>query len=37
MIAASIISQESNFVIATVPTGSGKTWIQGLLAKYYCM
>ena len=37
MIAASIVSQDLNFVIVTVPTGSGKTWIQGLLAKYYCM
>jgi reverse gyrase len=20
-----------------MPTGSGKTWIQGILAKYYCL
>lgn len=36
MIAASIVSQKSNFVVATVPTGSGKTWIQALVAKYFC-
>jgi superfamily II DNA or RNA helicase len=27
MIAASIVSQDSSFIIATIPTGSGKTWI----------
>ena len=37
MIAAAVISQESNFIIATVPTGSGKTWIQGLVARYFCL
>ena len=36
MIAACILSQKAKFIIATVPTGSGKTWIQGLIAKYYC-
>ena len=36
MIAASIVSQKSNFIVATVPTGSGKTWIQALVAKYFC-
>lgn len=36
MIAAAIISQKSEFIVATVPTGSGKTWIQALIAKHYC-
>ena len=37
MIAAAIVSQVKDFVVATVPTGSGKTWIQGLVAKYFCL
>jgi superfamily II DNA or RNA helicase len=36
MIAGSVVSQRSNFVIATAPTGSGKTWIQAIIAKFYC-
>lgn len=23
--------------VVELPTGSGKTWIQGLIAKYYCL
>lgn len=32
-----IASHPQKFIIATMPTGSGKTWVQGLLAKHYCM
>lgn len=35
-IAGVAVSQASNFTIVVCPTGSGKTWIQGLVAKYYC-
>lgn len=35
--AAVIASHTSPFIIAVAPTGSGKTWVQGLLAKYYCL
>jgi flagellar biosynthesis GTPase FlhF len=35
-IAGIIVSCNKPFVIAVSPTGSGKTWIQGLLAKYHC-
>lgn len=34
---AGIISHlVTNFTIVISPTGSGKTWIQGLVAKYFC-
>jgi superfamily II DNA or RNA helicase len=36
-IAASVLSNDSKFRIVVAPTGSGKTWMQGLIAKYYCM
>jgi reverse gyrase len=36
-IAGIIASYNKPFVIAVSPTGSGKTWIQGLLAKYHCI
>jgi superfamily II DNA or RNA helicase len=29
-------SKGKSFVIVTLPTGSGKTWVQGLLARHYC-
>ena len=32
-IAGIVVSQDSPFVIVVSPTGSGKTWIQGLVAK----
>lgn len=35
-IAGVAVSQSSNFTIVACPTGSGKTWIQGLVAKYFC-
>jgi superfamily II DNA or RNA helicase len=35
-IAATIVSYDTPFIIVVSPTGSGKTWIQGLVAKYYC-
>ena len=35
-IAGIIVSNDKEFTIAVSPTGSGKTWIQGLVAKYFC-
>lgn len=35
-IAAIVLSHNSRFKIVVSPTGSGKTWIQGIIAKYYC-
>ena len=35
-IAGIAVSNEMQFTIDVSPTGSGKTWIQGLIAKYYC-
>jgi superfamily II DNA or RNA helicase len=35
-IAGILVSNNKQFTIVISPTGSGKTWIQGLLAKYYC-
>lgn len=35
-ISAVILSHNDPFLIVICPTGSGKTWIQGLIAKYYC-
>ena len=31
-----MVSKSKKFTIVVSPTGSGKTWIQGLVAKYYC-
>ena len=31
-----ILSNAAAVTVAVAPTGSGKTWIQGLVAKYYC-
>ena len=31
-----VISHNQDFTIVVSPTGSGKTWIQGLVAKYFC-
>lgn len=36
MIAACALSMDKEFKIIVVPTGSGKTWIQGMIAMYYC-
>jgi Type III restriction enzyme, res subunit len=35
-VAAIALSHSNPFVVVVSPTGSGKTWIQGLIAKYYC-
>ena len=35
-IAGVVISHNQDFTIVVSPTGSGKTWIQGLVAKYFC-
>ena len=35
-IAAIALSQKKPFVVVVSPTASGKTWIQGLIAKYLC-
>jgi len=35
-IAGIVASQDKQFTIVVSPTGSGKTWIQGLIAKYFC-
>ena len=35
-IAGIIISHNQDFTVVISPTGSGKTWIQGLVAKYFC-
>jgi superfamily II DNA or RNA helicase len=35
-VAATIASISKNFIIVIMPTGSGKTWVQGILSKYYC-
>lgn len=37
MIAACATSMMNHFKIVVVPTGSGKTWMQGLIAKYHCL
>jgi hypothetical protein len=36
-IAGICIAQPENFIIAASPTGSGKTWIQGLIAKHFAL
>jgi superfamily II DNA or RNA helicase len=35
-IAGVVVTKRKQFTIVVSPTGSGKTWIQGLVAKYYC-
>lgn len=35
-LAAIALSQRKQFVIVVSPTGSGKTWMQGMIAKYFC-
>lgn len=30
------ISQKGPLTLVIAPTGSGKTWVQALIAKYYC-
>lgn len=35
-IAGIIVSHDRQFTVVVSPTGSGKTWIQGIIAKYYC-
>jgi superfamily II DNA or RNA helicase len=35
-VAGIIVNTNKKFMIVTMPTGSGKTWIQGVIAKYYC-
>ena len=35
-LAAIALSQSKQFVIVVSPTGSGKTWVQGMIAKYLC-
>lgn len=35
-IAGACISQHSNLTVVVAPTGCGKTWMQALIAKYFC-
>lgn len=35
-IAGVVVTKSEQFTIVVSPTGSGKTWIQGLVAKHYC-
>ena len=35
-VAAIATSHKNSFIIVVSPTGSGKTWMQGLIAKYHC-
>ena len=35
-IAGVVVSHQSPFIVVVSPTGSGKTWIQGLIAKHHC-
>ena len=35
-IAGVIVSNTASVTVAVAPTGSGKTWVQGLVAKHYC-
>lgn len=35
-ISAVVLSHQDPFLIVISPTGSGKTWVQGLIAKYFC-
>lgn len=30
------LSKPKLLIVVVAPTGSGKTWVQGLIAKYYC-
>jgi superfamily II DNA or RNA helicase len=34
--AAIIASRPGKVTVAVAPTGSGKTWVQGLVAKHFC-
>jgi superfamily II DNA or RNA helicase len=36
-IAATTLSNQDNLILVVSPTGSGKTWMQGLIAKYHCV
>ena len=36
-VAGIALSQDTPFTIVVSPTGSGKTWIQGLIAKHFCV
>lgn len=36
MVAAVVASHKHSFIVAVAPTGSGKTWMQAILAKYFC-
>jgi superfamily II DNA or RNA helicase len=31
-----VLANDDPFRVVISPTGSGKTWIQGLIAKHYC-
>ena len=35
-IASVVLSHQQDITVVISPTGSGKTWIQGLVAKYFC-
>lgn len=35
-VAGVIASQQGQVIVAVQPTGSGKTWVQGLVAKHFC-
>lgn len=35
-IAGVVISHDKPFTIVVSPTGSGKTWVQAIIAKYFC-
>lgn len=35
-VAGIIANNDEQFIVVTMPTGSGKTWIQGIVAKNYC-
>lgn len=36
-IASIVLASNELFTIVVSPTGSGKTWIQGLIAYYHCI
>ena len=35
-VAAVSLCHQDHLVVVVSPTGSGKTWMQGLIAKYHC-
>ena len=35
-VAAAALSNQDDLIVVVSPTGSGKTWMQGLIAKYHC-